>query len=217
MSAARNTDLLQIDDELTDEERSYRDNRARLRPRPGALPAALEAGLRGARLRRDIFGARQLGVLGMHLAGYGCAGAGAIAYGRGFRELEACYSGPAQRRVGPGSLSHVTRSALRVEGTENTSGSPLSAGEGGGCFGLNEPRSRVRPGSMRTFAEGRSDWVLSGTKMWIPTARSARNRRGLGPTDEASAASWSRAVTPASAPDIHKKLSLRASSPPNST
>ena len=112
------TDLMQIDDQLTDEERLIRDSvRAFVSDR--ALPYIadwFEAGL----LPRDIIPELgKLGVLGMHLTGYGCAGAGAIAYGVACRELEACDSGPAQRGVRPGLAVHVPDLALRVGGAED--------------------------------------------------------------------------------------------------
>jgi len=93
MSAgAPNTDLLQIDDELTDEERLIRDT-VRAFARDRVLPH-VEDWFEEGTLPRDIMPELgKLGVLGMHLAGYGCAGAGAIAYGVACRELEACDSG----------------------------------------------------------------------------------------------------------------------------
>ena len=161
------TDLLQIDDQLTGEERLIRDSvRAFVNDR--ALPHItdwFEAGL----LPRDIMAELgKLGVLGMHLTGYGCAGAGAIAYGVACRELEACDSGLRSAASVQGSLSMfpIWRYGSEEQKTEWLP--RMAAGEAVGCFGLTEPDYGSDPGGMRTVARpDGSDWVLSGTKMWI--------------------------------------------------
>ena len=161
------TDLLQIDDQLTGEERLIRDSvRAFVNDR--ALPHItdwFEAGL----LPRDIMAELgKLGVLGMHLTGYGCAGAGAIAYGVACRELEACDSGLRSAASVQGSLSMfpIWRYGSEEQKTEWLP--RMAAREAVGCFGLTEPDYGSDPGGMRTVARpDGSDWVLSGTKMWI--------------------------------------------------
>ncbi len=168
MSAgAPSTDLLQIDDELTDEERLIRDT-VRAFAGDRVLPHVADWFEEGT-LPRDIMPELgKLGVLGMHLAGYGCAGAGAIAYGVACRELEACDSGLRSAASVQGSLSMypIWRYGSEEQKTEWLP--RMAAGEAVGCFGLTEPDHGSDPGSMRTFArQDGSDWVLSGTKMWI--------------------------------------------------
>src|ERR1700726_4971420 len=148
---APSTDLLQIDDQLTDEERLIGDSvRAFVNDR--ALPDItdwFEAGL----LPRDIMAELgKLGVLGMHLTGYGCAGAGAVAYGVACRELEACDSGLRSAASVQGSLSMYPIWRYGSEEQKAEWLPPMAAGEAVGCFGLTEPDHGSDPGSMRTFA-----------------------------------------------------------------
>jgi glutaryl-CoA dehydrogenase len=213
MSAgAPSTDLLQIDDQLTDEERLIRDT-VRAFTGDRVLPHVedwFEEGL----LPRDIMPELgKLGVLGMHLTGYGCAGAGAVAYGVACRELEACDSGLRSAASVQGSLSMFPIWQYGSEEQKNEWLPRMASGEAVGCFGLTEPDHGSDPGGMRTFArKDGSDWVLSGTKMWITNgsiadiavvwARAEEGIRGfLVP----------RGIPGFSARDIHKKLSLRAS------
>jgi glutaryl-CoA dehydrogenase len=156
----------------------------------------------------------RLGVLGMHLEGYGCAGTSATAYGLACMELEAGDSGLRSLVSVQGSLAMF---ALWQHGTEDQKQEWLprmARGEALGCFGLTEPDFGSNPGGMRTRArqDPSGDWVLDGTKMWITNgsvadvavvwARAEDGIRGfIVPTD-----------TPGfSAPEITRKLSLRAS------
>jgi glutaryl-CoA dehydrogenase len=216
-------DFLRLGDGLSDEERLIRDNvrafvREQLLPQvgewfeQGALPHEL-AGQLGA-----------LGVLGMHLEGYGCAGASATAYGIVCQELEAGDSGLRSFVSVQGSLAMF---AIRRFGSEEQKQEWLprmAAGEAIGCFGLTEPDAGSDPGSMRTTARrAGDDWVLNGTKMWITNgsladvavvwARTDDERSG----DEREARGRIRGfLVPRDTPgfttqDIHQKLSLRAS------
>jgi glutaryl-CoA dehydrogenase len=209
---ATSTDLLRIDDQLTDEERLIRDTvRAFVTDR--ALPHVadwFEAGLLPREIMPEL---GKLGVLGMHLTGYGCAGVGAVAYGIACRELEACDSGLRSAASVQGSLSMFPIWRYGSEEQKSEWLPRMAAGEAVGCFGLTEPDHGSDPGSMRTIArKDGSDWVLSGTKMWITNgtiadiavvwARTEDGIRGfLVPRDTAGF----------TARDIHKKLSLRAS------
>ncbi len=110
----------------------------------------------------------KLGLLGMHLEGYGCAGMSAVDYGLACLELEASDSGIRSLVSVQGSL---TMYAIWRWGSEaqKTEWLPrMAAGEAVGCFGLTEPDAGSDPASMRTSARrDGDDWVLDGTKMWI--------------------------------------------------
>ena len=166
-TGAPSTDLLQIDDQLTDEERLIRDT-VRAFTGDRVLPHIadwFEAGLLPREIMPEL---GKLGVLGMHLTGYGCAGAGAVAYGVACRELEACDSGLRSAASVQGSLSMYPIWRYGSDEQKNEWLPRMAAGEAVGCFGLTEPDYGSDPGGMRTFArQDGSDWVLSGTKMWI--------------------------------------------------
>ncbi len=112
-----------------------------------------------------------LGLLGMHLEGYGCAGASAVAYGLACLELEAADSGVRSLVSVQGSLAMY---AIRRFGSEEQKQRwlpAMAAGDAIGCFGLTEPDHGSDPGSMKTRARrDGEDWVLTGTKMWITNA-----------------------------------------------
>ena len=154
-----------------------------------------------------------LGLLGMHLDGYGCAGTNATSYGLACLELEAGDSGFRSFVSVQGSLAMFPIRAFGSEEQKQEWLPRMAAGEAIGCFGLTEPDSGSDPGSMRTNARrDGGDWVLNGTKMWITNggiadvaviwARTDGGVRGfVVPTD-----------TPGfSANNLHKKMSLRAS------
>lgn len=154
-----------------------------------------------------------LGVLGMHLEGYGCAGMSATEYGLACLELEAVDSGIRSLVSVQGSLAMY---AIWRWGSEEqkTEWLPrMAAGEAIGCFGLTEPDVGSDPGSMRTRARrDGSDWVLDGRKMWITNGSVADVAVVWARTDEGVRGFVVPTATPGfSAPEIRHKQSLRAS------
>ena len=206
-------DLLRIDDELTAEERLVRDT-VRAFAADRIMPYIadwFEAGTLPRELAPEI---GKLGLLGMHLTGYGCAGMGPVAYGVTCREMEAADSGLRSLVSVQGSLAMFPIWKYGSEEQKQEWLPRMAAGEAIGCFGLTEPDHGSDPGSMTTHANIRNgtDWVLSGTKMWITNgsiadiavvwAQTAEGIRGfLVP----------RGARGFTARNIHKKLSLRAS------
>ncbi len=216
MATMTPTELFSIDGLLTDEERAVRDTVRRaldkeVRPH---LAGWYESGEIPAKELSRVFG--RLGLLGMHLEGYGCAGMSATAYGIACHELEACDSGIRSLVSVQGSLAMGAIHRFGSEEQKQRWLPGMAEGELLGCFGLTEPDFGSDPGGMRTRAvRDGADWLLNGTKMWITngsvadvavvwanTGDSPKGIRGfVVPTD-----------TPGlSAPKIKGKLSLRAS------
>ncbi|MGZ4213447.1 MAG: acyl-CoA dehydrogenase family protein, partial [Actinomycetota bacterium] len=197
---------------LTDEERMIRETvrrfvQHRVLPEIGVW---FERGVFPRELIKEIAG---LGLLGMHLTGYGCAGTSAVEYGLACIELEAGDSGMRSFVSVQGSLAMFAIWRFGSESQKETWLPPMAEGEKIGCFGLTEPDAGSDPGSMRTSARrDGNDWVLNGAKMWITNgnladvaiiwARTEEGIRGfLVPTD-----------TPGfTARETEGKLSLRAS------
>lgn len=154
-----------------------------------------------------------LGVLGMHLEGYGCAGTSATAYGLACMELEAGDSGLRSLVSVQGSLAMF---AIWKHGSEEQKQEWLprmAAGDAIGCFGLTEPDFGSNPSGMRTRAKkDGDDWVLSGNKMWITNGSVADVAVVWAQTDEGIRGFVVPTDTPGfSAPEIKQKMSLRAS------
>ncbi|GAA1908205.1 acyl-CoA dehydrogenase family protein [Williamsia serinedens] len=218
MSAQTIGELFAFDDILDADEREIRDTVRRfgdekLRPHVGEwfekahLPVRELAGELG-----------ELGLFGMHLTGYGCAGMSATTYGLACQELEAVDSGLRSFVSVQGSLAMFAIHAFGSDEQKDEWLPKMSAGQAIGCFGLTEADYGSNPGGMRTNAKrDGDDWVLNGSKMWITNGSVAdvavvwartdleegpRGIRGfVVPTD-----------TPGfSAPEITRKLSLRAS------
>ena len=155
----------------------------------------------------------KLGLLGMHLKGYGCAGRSAVEYGLAGAELEAGDSGLRTFVSVQGSLA---MSAIYKWGSEEQKQEWLprmAAGEAIGCFGLTEPTAGSDPGSMKTFARGDGeDWVISGAKRWIGLATVAKVAVIWAQTDEGIRGFVVPTDTPGfKATPIQPKLSMRAS------
>ncbi len=158
----------------------------------------------------------ELGVLGMHLQGYGCAGTNAVSYGLACLELEAGDSGFRSFVSVQGSLSMFSIYRYGSEEQKNEWLPRLATGDAIGCFGLTEPDFGSNPAGMRTRARrDGSDWVLNGTKMWITNGNLADVATVWAQTDDGSG-DISGFLVPTDTPGftanaIHKKLSLRAS------
>jgi glutaryl-CoA dehydrogenase len=160
-------DYLQVDDLLSDEDRAIRDTvrdfaEKELAPHvaewydEGTLPDGLG----------PMFG--KLGLLGMHLEGYDCAGTSATAYGVACRELEAVDSGVRSFVSVQGSLAMYGIHRWGSDAHKDEWLPRMAAGDAIGCFGLTESDAGSDPGSMKTHAkQDGTDWVLNGSKMWI--------------------------------------------------
>ena len=205
-------DFLRIGDGLSDEERLIRDN-VRAFVRDQLIPNVGEWFEQGE-LPRELAGQLgALGVLGMHLEGYDCAGASATAYGLVCQELEAGDSGLRSFVSVQGSLAMFAIWRFGSEEQKQEWLPRMAAGEAIGCFGLTEPDAGSDPGSMRTTAKrSGDDWVLNGTKMWITNGSLADAAVVWARTDEGVRGFLVPRGTPGfSTQDIHQKLSLRAS------
>jgi glutaryl-CoA dehydrogenase len=168
--AAIALDYLNLESLFTPEELEVRDRvRAfvdtRIRPN-------INAWYEDARFPREL--ARELGdlgVLGMHLDGYGCPGRSAVEYGLAMLELEAGDSGVRTFASVQGSLA---MSAIHKFGSDAQKAQwlpPMAKGEAVGCFGLTEPDAGSDPSRMQTVARlDRDGWVLDGAKRWIGLA-----------------------------------------------
>ena len=205
-------DFLAVDGLLDADERDIRDTvrafaDAELAPyvadwyEQGTLPDDL-----GPRLGK-------LGLLGMHLEGYGCAGTSAVAYGVACRELEAVDSGLRSFVSVQGSLAMFAIHRWGTEAHKDEWLPRMASGEALGCFGLTEPDAGSDPASMRTRAvRDGDDWVLNGSKMWITNGTLAAVAVVWAQTDDGIRGFVVPTSTPGfTATKIQRKLSLRAS------
>jgi glutaryl-CoA dehydrogenase len=206
-------DYLDIDALLDDEERAIRDTvrdfvRSRVLPYVGDW---FEAGV----FPRELIGELgKLGLLGMHLDGYGLPGASSVAYGLTCMELEAGDAGVRSAVSVQGSLAMFPIWRWGSEEQKERWLPPMHTGEVVGCFGLTEPDAGSDPGSMRTHARrDGSDWILNGAKMWITNGTIADIAIVWARTDDDEIRGFivEKGTPGFSAPEIHKKLSLRAS------
>jgi glutaryl-CoA dehydrogenase len=210
--AIRPQDYLAIDRLLSDEERDIRDT-VRAFVQDKVVPDVGEW-FEEARVPPELAPELgKLGVLGMHLEGYGCAGASATAYGLACMELEAGDSGIRSLVSVQGSLAMFAIWRWGSEEQKQEWLPRMAAGEAIGCFGLTEPDAGSDPGSMRTRAKrDGEDWILHGQKMWITNGSVADVAVVWAHTDEGVRGFLVPAGTPGfTTQDIHRKLSLRAS------
>ena len=207
------TDALDIDALLTDEERAVRTT-VRDWVKSRILPEIAEWFERGELPSRQL--AEELGdmqLLGMHLEGYGTAGASSVMYGLACHELEFGDSGVRSLVSVQGSLAMFPIWKFGSEEQKQEWLPKMAAGEAIGCFGLTEPDVGSDPASMRTYAKrDGGDWVLNGTKMWITSGGVADVAVVWAQTDDGIRGF----VVPTdsdgfSTNDIERKISLRAS------
>jgi glutaryl-CoA dehydrogenase len=206
------TDLYNSNHLLSEEERLVRDT-VRQFVTERVLPIIGKHFEAGTFPRELIPAIAELGLLGMHLDGYGCAGMNAVCYGLACQELEAGDSGLRSFVSVQGSLVMFAIFKFGTEVQKERWLPQMARGEVIGCFGLTEPDFGSDPSGMRTSARRDGDsYILNGTKMWITNG---------GIADVAIV--WARAEdgirgflvergTPGfTTSDIHQKLSLRAS------
>jgi glutaryl-CoA dehydrogenase len=205
-------DFIDLSGQLSSEERLVRDT-VRSYVRERVLPDVAEWFEEGTLPRTLGPELGRLGLLGMHLQGYGCSGASAVSYGIACLELEAGDSGVRSFASVQGSLAMYAIHRWGDEAQKNAWLPAMARGEVIGCFGLTEPDFGSNPAGMRTFAKrDGADWILNGTKTWITNgsiadvaivwAQTQGGIRGFIVPRDAKGFSAS---------NIHRKLSLRAS------
>ena len=208
--------LSAIEPLLSDEERMIRDNVRRF-VRERFLPKA------GERFESHTFPVEmiptmaEMGLLGAALTGYGCAGMSAVSYGLALSELEYGDSGLRSFVSVQGSLAMYPIWRYGSEEQKERFLPKMARGEYIGCFGLSEPDAGSDPGAMKTRAKkSGSDYVLSGTKMWITNAPIADVAVVWAKVDDGDASSIrgfvvERGMKGFETPTMHGKMSLRAS------
>ncbi len=205
-------DLIGFDTLLSDEERATRDR----------VRAFVDAELRpniarwydeGVFPREIVEPMGALGLLGMHLQGYGCGGRSAVEYGLAAAELEAGDSGLRTFVSVQGSLAMTAIHTFGSEEQKNEWLPRMAAGTAIGCFGLTEPEAGSDPASMRTHARrDGDDWIITGSKRWIGLASIADVAVIWAQTEAGIRGFLVPTGTPGfTATPITQKLSMRAS------
>jgi glutaryl-CoA dehydrogenase len=206
------TDLYNVDHLLSEEERLVRDT-VRKFVQERVLPIIDQHFEVGTFPRELVPEIAELGLLGMHLEGYGCAGLNAVCYGLACQELEAGDSGLRSFVSVQGSLAMFPIFIFGSEEQKQRWLPRMARGEVIGCFGLTEPDSGSDPASMRTNARRDGNvYVLNGTKMWITNGSIADIAVVWAKTEDGVRGFIVERDTPGfTTSDVHHKLSLRAS------
>ncbi len=205
-------DFIGIDTLLSEDERAIRDTvrdvvRERMIPEVGDW---FDKGI----LPREVFTEfGQLGFLGSSLKGYGCSGVNAVSYGLINHELEYGDSGLRSAVSAHGSLAMYAIYRWGSDEQKDRWLPGMAKGELIGCFGLSESDAGSDPGAMRTFAKrDGDDWIINGSKMWITNGSIADVAIVWAATDEGIRGFLLEKGMPGfTAPEIHRKMSLRAS------
>jgi glutaryl-CoA dehydrogenase len=205
-------DFLHLDSLLDDDEKLLRDTVRRF-VEAKVLPEVAEWWEEGTFPRELAKEMGAMGLLGMHLEGYGCAGTSATAYGLACLELEAGDSGTRSFVSVQGSLAMFPIWKFGSEEQKQTWLPGMAQGDLVGCFGLTEPDSGSDPSSMRTNArQVGGDWIINGTKMWITNGNVADVAVVWARTDSGIRGFIVPTDTPGfTANLVHRKASLRAS------
>jgi glutaryl-CoA dehydrogenase len=209
-------DLIGIDTLLSDEEKLIQASVRRF-VHERYLPRAAEL-FQNERFPTDLVPEiAQMGLLGASIEGYGCAGMNAVSYGLALQELEYGDSGLRSFASVQGSLCMYPIFKFGSEEQRQKYLPKMASAELIGCFGLTEPDSGSDPASMKTRARrDGSDFVLSGTKMWITSSPIADLAVVWAKVDDGGAESIrgfivERAMKGFETPTVHNKMSLRAS------
>ena len=205
-------DFYNIDHLLTEDERLVRDT-VRIFVRERVLPVIGEHFEAGTFPRELVPEIAEMGLFGMHLEGYGCAGLNAVSYGLTCQELEYGDSGLRSFVSVQGSLAMFPIYAFGSEKQKETWLPRMAKGEVIGCFGLTEPDFGSDPSGMRTTAVKDGDsYVLNGTKMWITNGGIADLAVVWAKAEDGIRGFLVERGTPGfTTSDVHHKLSLRAS------
>lgn len=212
VNTSRTEEIMGLDALLTAEEITWRDTARAFSV--NRIAPQIDEDFEIQRMREELIpemGA--LGMLGMHINGYGCAGANAVSYGLVCYELEAVDT---SWRTHVSVLGSLAMSSIAKFGSEEQKQQllpPMARGDKSGCFGLTEPHGGSDPGNMRTTAvlEG-DEWVLNGAKRWIGIANIADVAIIWAMTDEGVRGFIVPTETPGYlATPIKGKLSMRAS------
>ena len=210
------TDPLNLDAQLTDEERAIRDT-ARSYAQEKLLPRVTQAYLTETTDRAIFSEMGALGLLGVTIPEkYGCAGANYVSYGLIAREIERVDSGYRSMNSVQSSLVMHPIYAYGSEAQRLKYLPKLATGEWVGCFGLTEPDAGSDPAGMKTRAEKVADgYRLSGSKMWISNAPFADVfvvwAKSAAHDNQIRGFILEKGMKGLSAPKIAGKLSLRAS------
>ncbi|MGY6588514.1 MAG: acyl-CoA dehydrogenase family protein [Wenzhouxiangella sp.] len=206
------TDLFDISQDLTEEERMIKDSVARFVDEK-ALPLIADAFDRGIFPMELIPEIADLGLFGSSLEGYGCAGLNAVNYGLICQELERGDSGLRSLVSVQSSLCMYPIYAFGSEEQKERWLPDMAAGKVIGCFGLTEPHGGSDPANMKTHAKrDGDDWILNGAKMWITNGSIADIAIVWARTDDGiQGFIVEKDFKGFEARDIRSKMSLRAS------